>query len=110
MRSPAIGTLSRYSKYAATRFTLSRRSSAYFLQDKGGIPDDIRAGLLAVKPPIDVDEDGVGTLSVDVRIPDPESADDPSGDREIAGPSASGTFPFAYAPHEISYSEQTILL
>ena len=36
----------------------------------GGIPDDIRAGLLAIKPPIDVDEAGVGTISVDVRIPD----------------------------------------
>ncbi|KAI0743144.1 WD40-repeat-containing domain protein [Daedaleopsis nitida] len=35
---------------------------------ENGIPDDIRAGLEAVTPSIDVDEEGVGTIVVTVNI------------------------------------------
>lgn len=35
------------------------------------IPNDIPEGLAALRPPIDVDEDGVGTFSVDIRVPEP---------------------------------------
>ena len=35
------------------------------------IPNDIPGGLSALRPPIDVDEDGVGTFSVDIRVPEP---------------------------------------
>ncbi|KAI0743145.1 hypothetical protein C8Q80DRAFT_1273690 [Daedaleopsis nitida] len=33
------------------------------------IPEDLKAGLETVKPPIDIDEDGVGTIIVDIELP-----------------------------------------
>ena len=35
------------------------------------IPNDIPEGLLAVRPLINVDEDGVGTFPVDIRVSEP---------------------------------------
>ncbi|KAM5536969.1 hypothetical protein V8D89_009298 [Ganoderma adspersum] len=48
------------------------------------IPDDIMAGLEAIRPPIGVDEDGVATVIVDAayRLDDPTSAQSASGQVE----------------------------
>ena len=48
------------------------------------IPDNIQAGLEELKPPIDVDETGVGTFSVDVRVPDPEQEMQPKAEASTA--------------------------
>ena len=45
-----------------------------------GIPNDIPEGLAALRPPINVDQDGVGTFSVDIRVPAPvEDAEEAVG-------------------------------
>ncbi|KAH9934535.1 WD40 repeat-like protein [Epithele typhae] len=57
-----------------------------------GIPDDIAAALLQAKPPIDVDENGLGTFSVDIRFPE-DQATSPETVPTVAEPPRVDTLP-----------------